>query len=106
MPSFFVDRRAQPDGAHMVHARDACPPASFPCPRDAHYLGELLDAQQALVLARVIYGRVGGCIRCAACAAEEAQASTVSYVNNAMARPILHRHARPRHLAGRSPGSG
>jgi hypothetical protein len=106
MPSFFVDRRAQPDGAHMVHARDACPPASFPRPHDAQYLGELLDAQQALVLARVIYARVAGCIRCAARGAEEAQASTASYVSSAMARPILHRHGSPRHLAGRSPGSG
>ena len=65
MPSYFVDRRAHADGTHVVHDRFKCPADCFPPARDAEYLGELLDAFQALALARLNYPRVNGCLWCA-----------------------------------------
>ena len=65
MPSFFVDRRRQPNGEHLLHERSQCPPDCFPRSSDAEYLGELLDAAQALRLARLKYPRVNGCLWCA-----------------------------------------
>lgn len=65
MPSFFIDRRAQADGTHVVHERARCPPDCFPAARDAEYLGELLDGFQALALARLNYAHVNGCLWCA-----------------------------------------
>lgn len=65
MPSYFIDRRARATGEHVVHERCRCPPNCFPAPGDAEYLGELLDGQQALSLARLKYPRVNGCRWCA-----------------------------------------
>ena len=65
MPSYFIDRRAQADGTHVVHDRMQCPADCFPPTRDAEYLGELLDAHQALAIARLNYPRVNGCLWCA-----------------------------------------
>lgn len=65
MPSFFIDRRAQRNGDHLVHERSKCPPHSFPAASDAEYLGELLDADQAVTLARLKYAHVNGCLYCA-----------------------------------------
>ncbi|HSV83583.1 MAG TPA: hypothetical protein VLK85_30660 [Ramlibacter sp.] len=64
MPSYFVDRRAQGTGQHLVHERTRCPPGCFPAGGDAEYLGELLDSAQAMALARLKYRRVGGCRDC------------------------------------------
>ena len=65
MPSYFIDRRAQADGTHLVHERAKCPPDCFPAPGDAEYLGELLDGFQAVTLARLNYSHVNGCLWCA-----------------------------------------
>jgi len=65
MPSYFIDRRAQRDGTHLVHDRTRCPPDCFPAARDAEYLGELLDGAQAIQLARLNYRDVNGCLWCA-----------------------------------------
>lgn len=65
MPSYFIDRRAQVDGSHLVHDRSKCPPDCFPAARDAEYLGELLDGAQAIALARLNYRSVNGCLWCA-----------------------------------------
>jgi hypothetical protein len=65
MPSYFIDRRAQADGTHVVHDRSNCPPDCFPAARDAEYLGELLDGFQAVALARLNYAQVNGCLWCA-----------------------------------------
>lgn len=63
MASFFVARRAQPDGIHAVHDRSRCPPACFP--RFAtEYLGEFGSTAQAVVVARVRYARARGCTCC------------------------------------------
>ena len=65
MPSYFIDRRAQADGTHVVHERAKCPPDCFPPAREAEYLGELLDGFQAIALARLNYRHVNGCLWCA-----------------------------------------
>ena len=65
MPSYFIDRRAQADGTHVVHERAKCPPDCFPAAADAEYLGELLDGFQAMALARLNYQHVNGCLWCA-----------------------------------------
>lgn len=65
MPSFFVDRRVQPNGDHEVHDRSRCPPPCFPREGDAEYLGEFEDGSQALAVARLRYHRVNGCVWCA-----------------------------------------
>ena len=65
MPSFFIDRRAQADGTHVVHERVKCPPDCFPPAGDAEYLGELRDGFQAVALARLNYAHVNGCLWCA-----------------------------------------
>ncbi len=65
MGSYFVDRRAQGNGEHLVHERERCPPDCFPKPGRAEYLGELLDGAQAIVVASLKYGCVNGCLWCA-----------------------------------------
>jgi AhpD family alkylhydroperoxidase len=64
MGSYFVDLRPHANGAHLVHDRTRCPPDCFPAPVHAEYLGELLDGGQAVVLARVRYANVNGCLWC------------------------------------------
>ena len=64
MASYFVATQALVDGAHAVHERSCCPPGAFP--RDAaEYLGDFLDAGQALAVARVRYVHVAPCACCA-----------------------------------------
>lgn len=65
MGSYFVDRRPQGNGEHVVHQRDRCPPDCFPGPGRAEYLGELLDGGQAILVASLKYPRVNGCLWCA-----------------------------------------
>jgi hypothetical protein len=65
MGSYFVDRAAQGNGEHLVHERSRCPPDCFPRAGRAEYLGEFLDGEQALAVARLQYRCVNGCIWCA-----------------------------------------
>lgn len=64
MPSYFVDRQAHAGGEHLVHDRSRCPPDLFPAERQAEYLGDLLDGEQALLLASLKFPRVLGCHCC------------------------------------------
>lgn len=64
MASYFVAMQALVDGAHAVHERNCCPPGAFPHD-DAEYLGDFLDARQALAVARVRYVHVAPCACCA-----------------------------------------
>jgi len=64
MASYFVARPAQPDGVHAVHDRSRCPPASLPGEPAMEYLGEFMEAAQALVVARVRYPHARGCACC------------------------------------------
>ena len=63
MASYFVASRARPDGVHPVHDRGRCPPESFP-PQASEYLGEFIDAAQALVGGRQGYAGAGTCVCC------------------------------------------
>ncbi len=63
MASYFVASRARPDGVHPVHDRGRCPPESFPR-QASEYLGEFIDAAQALVVARQVYAAAGTCTCC------------------------------------------
>ncbi|NML43462.1 hypothetical protein HHL11_06835 [Ramlibacter sp. G-1-2-2] len=91
MPSFYIDRRAQADGSHVVHARNSCPPERFPSGEAAEYLGELLDARQAMALGRLMYGHVQGCPCCdyALPVRVEAQEPRPSYVDSLRTARIL-----------------
>ena len=61
MSSYFVASRPLVDGVHTVHHRSTCPPGCFPAEGAAEYLGEFLDATQALVVARLKYPAARGC---------------------------------------------
>jgi hypothetical protein len=61
MASYFVAREPQADGAHPVHDRSRCPPRCFPREAASEYLGEFLDAQQALAVARLRYRQARDC---------------------------------------------
>lgn len=63
MASYFVARQAQLDGIHPVHDRSRCPPDCFPA-STAEYLGEFVDATQAVTVARVRYAHARGCTCC------------------------------------------
>jgi hypothetical protein len=65
MASYFVACEPQADGAYPVHDRSRCPPRCFPRDATSEYLGEFLDAQQALAVARLRYRQARDC----ACAA-------------------------------------
>jgi hypothetical protein len=60
MPSYFVARDA--DGAHAVHDRSRCPPNCFPLETAAEYLGEFLEAGQAMAVARLCYRHARRCV--------------------------------------------
>jgi hypothetical protein len=64
MASYFVARHAQPDGFHAVHDRSSCPPGCFPGERASEYLGEFMEAEQAVTVARVRYPHARGCPCC------------------------------------------
>jgi hypothetical protein len=59
MTHYFVDNRAQPDGAHEVHA--------VGCKRmapDKAYLGDYMSCEVAVLEARKEYWHIAGCLRC------------------------------------------
>lgn len=59
MTHFFVDNRAQPDGAHEVHAVGCKRMAS-----DKRYLGDFMSCEVAVLEARKEYWQIAGCMRC------------------------------------------
>lgn len=64
MASYFVARSSAIGGLPAVHDRSRCPPGSFP-PAGAEYLGDFLDAGQALAVARLRYVNATRCSCCA-----------------------------------------
>ena len=65
MASYFVACEPQADGAYPVHDRSRCPPRCFPHDGSTEYLGEFLDGQQAVAVARLRYRQARDCL-CAA----------------------------------------
>ncbi len=61
MASYFIACEPQPDGAYRVHDRSRCPPGCFPREGANEYLGEFLDARQALAVARLRYRQAQDC---------------------------------------------
>jgi hypothetical protein len=59
MTHFFVDNRAQPDGAHEVHAVGCKRMAS-----DKAYLGDFMSCEVAVLEARKEFWQIAGCVRC------------------------------------------
>jgi len=59
MTHYFVDNRAQPDGAHEVHAVGCKRMAS-----DKSYLGDFMSCEVAVLEARKEYWQIAGCMRC------------------------------------------
>ena len=72
MASYFVACEPQPDGAYPVHDRSRCPPRCFPREASTEYLGEFLDSQQALAVARLRYRKARDCA-CATLAPQRVQ---------------------------------
>jgi hypothetical protein len=62
MASYFVACEPQADGAYPVHDRSRCPPRCFPTEGATEYLGEFLDGQQALAVARLRYRHARDCV--------------------------------------------
>jgi hypothetical protein len=60
MPSFFV--ACDGDGEPAVHDRSRCPPACFPLGASIEYLGEFVEAAQALAVARLCYRHARRCM--------------------------------------------
>lgn len=61
MASYFVACNAPAGSGMAVHDRTRCPPACFVLARTAEYLGEFLDAAQAVAVARLRYAHANGC---------------------------------------------
>ena len=59
MTHFFVDNRAQPDGAHEVHAVGCKRMAA-----DKSYLGDFMSCEVAVLEARKEFWQIAGCMRC------------------------------------------
>jgi len=64
MASYFVAQAAPPLEHAAVHDRSRCPPECFLYDAVPEYLGEFLDAAQALAVARLRYAHVRGCAAC------------------------------------------
>ncbi|MDB5749883.1 MAG: hypothetical protein JWP65_304 [Ramlibacter sp.] len=64
MASYFVDERARANGVHPVHDRNRCPPSCFAPERQPQYLGDFIDAAQAMCVARLRYRHAHGCSCC------------------------------------------
>lgn len=62
MASYFVAHPAS-RGVPAVHDRTRCPPGAFP-QDGAEYLGEFIDAAQALAVARLRYPQAARCSCC------------------------------------------
>lgn len=61
MASYFVACEPSSDGSHAVHDRTHCPPACFPAAGATEYLGEFVDARQAVAVARLRYACAARC---------------------------------------------
>jgi hypothetical protein len=68
MSSYFV--AAAPQGEVAVHDRSRCPPGAFRLDGSIEYLGEFLDAAQAIAVARVRYEHARGCPCCSGAAVQ------------------------------------
>ena len=66
MSSYFVTCHAPPAGEIAVHDRTRCPPECFLGGATHEYLGEFLDAGQAVAVARLRYAHARGCPACEA----------------------------------------
>ena len=64
MASYFVAYHAAPFGEVAVHDRTQCPPDCFLRDGTTEYLGEFLDASQAVAVARLRYAHARGCPQC------------------------------------------
>ncbi|HET8745988.1 MAG TPA: hypothetical protein VFM98_10305 [Ramlibacter sp.] len=64
MASYFVAYDASPVGEVAVHDRTRCPPGCFLGEALTEYLGEFLEATQAVAVARLRYGHARGCPAC------------------------------------------
>jgi hypothetical protein len=82
MASYFVARQALSDGAHAVHDRSRCPPGSFPLEAGVEYLGEFLDADQALRVARLRFPQAHGCACCTAKATDALGADVLGFLRS------------------------
>ena len=80
MASYFVACEPQADGAYPVHDRSRCPPRCFPRTGATEYLGEFLDGQQALAVARLRYRHAQDC-PCASAALQPLPEPLPSFVN-------------------------
>ena len=59
MTHYFIDNRAQPDGARELHAVGC-----KRMPTDKQYLGDYFTCQQAVIEARKECWHVASCLRC------------------------------------------
>jgi hypothetical protein len=82
MASYFVASVPSPDGAHAIHDRSRCPPASFPRDEAIEYLGEFLHPAQAMAVARLRYARVRGCACCAPAEAPAVRAASALHLRS------------------------
>jgi hypothetical protein len=64
MASYFVAYHAPAFGQVAVHDRSRCPPDCFLGEATTEYLGEFLDASQAVAVARLRYAHARGCAAC------------------------------------------
>lgn len=62
MSSYFVANAAH--GEIAVHDRNRCQPGTFRFDATAEYLGEFLEAAQAIAVARLRYAHARGCPCC------------------------------------------
>ena len=62
MASYFLACHAPAAADVAVHDRTRCPPACFPRDAATEYLGEFLDAGQALAVARLRYAHARSCL--------------------------------------------
>jgi len=65
MASYFVAYHSPLVGEVAVHDRMRCPPDCFLSENTTEYLGEFLDAEQAVAVARLRYAHARGCAACA-----------------------------------------
>jgi len=64
MASYFVAYHAAATAEVAVHDRSRCPPQCFLGGATTEYLGEFLDALQAVTVARLRYAHARGCTEC------------------------------------------
>ena len=86
MASYFVACEPQADGAYAVHDRSRCPPRCFPREGATEYLGEFLDGQQAVAVARLRYRQARDCA-CASLLPARLQDPLPAYLGAAGALP-------------------